>query len=148
MPSYELRIAGAGNEHYTAFLEERAAGLPVRWMGWLDREVFFSEIDVLVVPSLWDEPAGLVISEAMHYGVPALASDRGGLGEWGTGGEHPSTYLFDPDCRSSFRSALDRVVASLRTDMTLSSREHPRDIEDLVESYEALFRKAIGAHQA
>jgi glycosyltransferase involved in cell wall biosynthesis len=109
---------------------------------------FFYEIDDIVVPSLWDEPAGKVISEALHYGVPALASDRGGLGEWGIGAEHPSTYLFDPDCCSSFRSALDRAVARLRADMNLCSQENRSDIEDLVESYEALFRKAIGAHQA
>jgi glycosyltransferase involved in cell wall biosynthesis len=132
-PSYELRIAGAGNEHYTAFLKESAAGLPVRWLGWVDSQRFFSEIDVVVIPSLWDEPAGMVISEAMHYGVPALASDRGGLGEIGR--EHPkSVYLFDPDCSSSFRSALDRGFDSLGTNTNLSSREEPSYVQDLVDS--------------
>jgi glycosyltransferase involved in cell wall biosynthesis len=148
MPSYELYIAGAGNEHYTAFLKESAAGLPIKWMGWLDRETFFPEIDVLVVPSLWDEPGGMVISEAMHYGVPALASDRGGLGEWEIGEEHQLVYLFDPDCRSSFRSALDRAITSLGNEKKLSSRKHPGYVEDLVDSYEALFRKAVGAQQS
>jgi glycosyltransferase involved in cell wall biosynthesis len=101
--------------------------------------MFFSEIDVLVVPSLWDEPAGMVISEAMHHGVPALASDRGGLGEIGR--EHQLAYLFDPDCRSSFRLALDRAVARLGTSPNLSSGEQPSYVEDLVDSYEALLKR-------
>jgi glycosyltransferase involved in cell wall biosynthesis len=141
MPSYELWIAGAGNKHYTALLKESAVGLPVRWVGWLDREMFFSEIDVLVVPSLWDEPAGMVISEAMHHGVSVLASDRGGLGEIGR--EHQTAYLFDPDCRSSFRLALDRAVARLGTNRSLSFREQPSYVEDLVDSYEALLTRAV-----
>jgi glycosyltransferase involved in cell wall biosynthesis len=139
MPSYELWIAGVGNAHYTALLKKSAVGLPVRWVGWLDREMFFSEIDVLVVPSLWDEPAGMVISEAMHHGVPALASDRGGLGEIAR--EHQLAYLFDPDCRSSFRLALDRAVARLGTNPNLSSGEQPSYVEDLVDSYEALLKR-------
>jgi glycosyltransferase involved in cell wall biosynthesis len=100
--------------------------------------MFYSEIDVLVVPSLWDEPAGMVISEAMHHGVPALASNRGGLGEIGR--EHQSAYLFDPDCPSSFRLALDRAVARL-SDTSTSPGEQPCYVEDLVDSYEALLRK-------
>lgn len=143
MPPYELWIAGVGSRYYARLLKKSAAGLPIRWVGWLDRELFFSEIDVLVVPSLWDEPAGLVISEAMHHGVPALASDRGGLGEIGR--EHQLAYLFDPDCRSSFRSALDRAVAGLTAGANLFSREDPSYVEDLVDSYEALLRKAIAS---
>ena len=139
MPSYELWIAGVGNAHYTALLKKSAVGLPVKWVGWLDREMFFSEIDVLVVPSLWDEPAGMVISEAMHHGVPALASNRGGLGEIGR--EHQAAHLFDPDCPSSFRLALDRAVARLGSNANLSSGAQPSYVEDLVDSYEALLRR-------
>jgi glycosyltransferase involved in cell wall biosynthesis len=139
LPAYELWVAGAGNEHYTALLEKTAAGLPVRWLGWLDRETFFSEIDVLVVPSLWDEPTGMVISEAVHHGVPAVASDRGGLGEIGR--EHQAAYLFDPDCPSSFRLALDRAIARLGTNANPSSAAQPSYVEDLVDSYEALLKR-------
>ena len=36
---------------------------------------------VLLVPSLWNEPAGRVVAEAMLNGIPPLVSDRGGLPE-------------------------------------------------------------------
>jgi glycosyltransferase involved in cell wall biosynthesis len=35
----------------------------------------------LLVPSLWNEPAGRVAAEAMLNGIPPLVSDRGGLPE-------------------------------------------------------------------
>ena len=44
------------------------------------REIF-AVTRVLVVPSLWPEPAGRVIVEAMMNGVPPIVSDRGGMGE-------------------------------------------------------------------
>ena len=37
--------------------------------------------DVVVVPSLWEEPFGLVAQEAMGSGRPVVASDVGGLAE-------------------------------------------------------------------
>jgi GT2 family glycosyltransferase len=41
----------------------------------------FAELDVLIVPSLGLESFGLVAREALHHGVPVLASRRGALPE-------------------------------------------------------------------
>jgi len=45
------------------------------------KEAFFDEIDVLAIPSEWEEPAALVGTEAAARGIPVLVSDRGGLPE-------------------------------------------------------------------
>ncbi len=42
---------------------------------------FFSKIDVLIIPSVWFEPFGRVVIEALACGVPVCMSDRGGLRE-------------------------------------------------------------------
>ena len=42
---------------------------------------FFSQIDVLVAPSLWPESFGLITREAVYAEVWAVASDKGGLAE-------------------------------------------------------------------
>lgn len=42
---------------------------------------FFSQIDVLIAPSLCPESFGLITREAIHAGVWAVASNKGGLAE-------------------------------------------------------------------
>lgn len=41
----------------------------------------FENTRVLLVPSVWEEPSGRVVAEALVNGVPPLVSDRGGLAE-------------------------------------------------------------------
>jgi spore coat protein SA len=38
--------------------------------------------DVAIVPSIWNEPAGLVVIEAMSSGLPLIATDSGGIWEY------------------------------------------------------------------
>lgn len=41
----------------------------------------FADCKALLMPSVWDEPAGRLAAEALLNGLPALVSDRGGLPE-------------------------------------------------------------------
>jgi glycosyltransferase involved in cell wall biosynthesis len=41
----------------------------------------YSQMDVLVAPSLWPESFGLVTREALYAGVWVIASDRGSVGD-------------------------------------------------------------------
>ena len=59
--------------------------LRVRFIGQIDpsaRGGWFEWSDLLVVPSLWPEPFGLVGPEAAVHGVPAAAFDNGGTPQW------------------------------------------------------------------
>ncbi len=61
----------------------------VRFAGWLSAEelaVELAEASVLVMPSRWPEPAGLVGIEAQAAGRPVVASATGGVGDWLTDG--------------------------------------------------------------
>ncbi len=52
---------------------------------WADREdvaEVYREASVFVFPSVWDETLGIVGLEALACGVPAVASDVGGVREW------------------------------------------------------------------
>ncbi|MFQ5559762.1 MAG: glycosyltransferase family 4 protein [Nitrospinota bacterium] len=54
----------------------------VRSVGWYPVEkvpLLYKKADFCVIPSLWEEPFGIVALEAMASGVPVLASAAGGL---------------------------------------------------------------------
>lgn len=40
---------------------------------------FYRRADVFVIPSVWDEPLGLVVLEAMASGTPVVGSKKGGI---------------------------------------------------------------------
>jgi glycosyltransferase involved in cell wall biosynthesis len=52
------------------------------------------EIDVGVVPSIWEEVFGIVGLEYLNARIPVIASNIGGVGEWLRHGE--SGFLFQP----------------------------------------------------
>lgn len=41
-----------------------------------------SIVDIAVVPSIWEEPAGRVVLEAQSSGIPVIVSDAGGIPEY------------------------------------------------------------------
>lgn len=75
-----LLIGGTGNE---VFLEviKKEAGSSVQFLGRVEPSDFFQRIDVLVVPSLWEEPLPRVAIEAHCFGIPVIATNRGGTPE-------------------------------------------------------------------
>lgn len=59
--------------------------LSIEFTGWIDSVALnelFDRSDLLVLPSLWPEPFGLVGPEAGLRGVPAAAFAVGGIPEW------------------------------------------------------------------
>jgi glycosyltransferase involved in cell wall biosynthesis len=56
--------------------------------GWLDRRALsgaYARAQALVMPSRWQEPFGIVGLEALAFGVPVVAWESGGVGEWHPG---------------------------------------------------------------
>ncbi len=85
-----LTLAGDG-PHRAAWerkaqqAQDRHAHLTVTFPGWVstgDRDSLFAESDLLVVPSLWPEPFGMVGIEAALFGVPSAAFAVGGIPDW------------------------------------------------------------------
>ena len=57
----------------------------VMFKGWLGPEQLARELadaSIVVVPSLWPEPFGLVGIEALAAGRPVIASATGGIADW------------------------------------------------------------------
>jgi glycosyltransferase involved in cell wall biosynthesis len=62
---------------------------------------------VLVVPSVWQEPFSLVVLEGMAAGLPVVASNTGGTPEAIT--DQQSGFLFNPRREQTLTDILDRL---------------------------------------
>jgi glycosyltransferase involved in cell wall biosynthesis len=88
---WELNIVGKGNDELFIRHTVSKYGLSnrVHFVGWMeDPSIFYQQSDVLVFPSRWPEPFGLVGLEAFSYNVPVVAFNIGGISEWLVDGEN------------------------------------------------------------
>ena len=108
-----LDLVGRGDSRHRAQLEKLAAELDltarVRFRV-ADRDelrAIYGAADVLVFPSTWEEPFGLVPLEAMACATPVLATGSGGSGEFLT--HDGNCLLFSPGDERALADALIRL---------------------------------------
>jgi glycosyltransferase involved in cell wall biosynthesis len=82
------RLVVAGDDRFVPpkqarIVEEKLSdlGSQVECLGWTEPSALFARCDVLVVPSTWPEPFGLVAAEAMSAGMALVVSTAGALPE-------------------------------------------------------------------
>ena len=77
-----LDIAGRGTSEYEAKLRGHSAGCEsIRFRGHVAPADFLPSLDLLVIPSIWEDPFPRVFHEALAHGVPSLILPLGGLRE-------------------------------------------------------------------
>lgn len=79
--------------------------------GLRDIDQCYSTFDVLVAPSVWVEPFGLVAAEAVARGVPVIAADSCGLEETVLNGVNG--LLFERGSEAALAAALNRCASDL-----------------------------------
>jgi glycosyltransferase involved in cell wall biosynthesis len=113
----------------------------------VDPAQFFTEIDVLLVPSLWYEPLPRVIQEAYAAGVPIVGSRRGGIPELIEDGV--TGLLFDPDVPKTLGAIVDRMLEdqSLGWRLGRNARRRARENapEYIVKEYQNAYRAVLGS---
>lgn len=103
-------------------IARRAPALSFEFTGWLDKPELsrlLDHADLLVMPSLWPEPYGLVGPEANRHGVPVVAYATGGIPEWLTDGVNGALAPADPPTASGLADAMVRCFESLAVDDSL-----------------------------
>ena len=104
---------------------------------------FFSQIDVLIAPSLWPESFGLITREAAIAGVWVVAADKGGLAEDiipGVNGDifSPKT----PDELIKILQRLDRNPGKYQQ-LVVSDTSHIRMLDEQVEELENIYEAIL-----
>ncbi len=84
--SYNINVIGSGNIINELKSQSERAGLNIKFYGFVGHmsQKFINimkESHILLAPSLWHEPFGIVILEAMGFGIPVITSNRGGIKE-------------------------------------------------------------------
>jgi glycosyltransferase involved in cell wall biosynthesis len=140
---WKLIVAGRATDGIAPY-QARAAGLPVDFAGFVQRDAFFDQIDCLVVPAVWPEAFGRTVAEALMRGLPVIGSRIAGIAEQ-IGDE--ANWLFAPGDASALAGRMKAVLndpACLlqRTDAMdqIASRVSP---EDIARRYLDLYRSAL-----
>jgi glycosyltransferase involved in cell wall biosynthesis len=78
---WKLVIAGKRDNKYIENLKKINNSNNITYIGYIDSNEFFKNIDVLIVPSLWQEPFGRVVLEGLINKKIVLGSKTGGINE-------------------------------------------------------------------
>ncbi len=146
-PDARLTVAGSG--HAMPELRQQAVDRGVAdgvdFLGWIEPSAIpelINRASLVLVPSRWEEPFGLVALEAAQMGRPVVATDVGGLGEVVAHGE---TGLLVP---REDPAAMAEAIVTLLADpermqaMGQAGRERAATMfafERMVDAYDALY---------
>ena len=109
-------------ESAAAQLRRSIQGIHVEFAGWLGEEELgklFHASDLMIVPSVWPEPFGVVGVQAAFEGVPAAAFAVGGIPAWLTDGVNGHLASGDPPTAEGLAQAIIKC---------LNDREHYLDL--------------------
>ena len=134
---------------------ERAAGelglaRRVEFASWQDDvEPFYRRASVLVVPSLWPEPFGIVGIEAMARALPVVAYRSGGIPEWLEDGR--TGMLCEPGDINGLAESIDAVLSEpgAASRMGKAGQERQRRLfspEPHLERLEEIYREVVDTH--
>ena len=144
MPS-TLHFHGSGDDQYMDSLRVDCAGHDVHFHGRFDHAnvaQILAKLDIVVVPSLWEETYCLVAQEAMAAGKPVIATDVGGLADRIVNGVNG--FLVPPGDAAALARQLSEILS--RWPDSVRSLDYGRcvvDINDDARAWIELYQRAI-----
>jgi glycosyltransferase involved in cell wall biosynthesis len=110
----------------------------IKFRGKVDRQSlgrFYSDADMFVLPSLY-EPFGIVLAEAMSYGLPIIATKVGGIPELV---EHQKNgLLVAPGDANALAKAIDELASDVKLRQRLGESGYERSNE--LNTWEGCFK--------
>lgn len=91
-PAWQLKIAGGGNDDYVAELRRKFSDPRIEWLGFMLSREFYSSVNVIVIPSVWQDPLPYVAIESFAAGKSVICAESGGLPELASLGKMVETY--------------------------------------------------------
>jgi len=144
-----LMILGkAKNKSYEENLKLKFSAKNIKFLGFVNIAELMPKIDVLIMPSLWNEPFGRVIIEAYSYGVPVIGSNRGGIPELIEDGK--TGFIFDPDKNGDLESKITFFIGNPESIFSMSKnciyKAKQYSAEETVIKYISLYKNLLAGN--
>jgi glycosyltransferase involved in cell wall biosynthesis len=145
-----LHTSAAEGARYEAHLRGLALPDRVHWLGHVDDvRPLLSAADVMVLPSVWEEPAGRALLETMACERPVIATRVGGTPEYLRGWE---PHIVEPNDPLELATAIERVLLWRLHSPGLGAacRQHIAEnfsLDRMVDGIEAVIRAANANHR-
>lgn len=142
LKNYNTNILGEGN--LREYLESKYD--QINFLGFQKPEDYYKNSSILVMPSIWEEPFGLSITEAMSYGLCVIASNIGGIPEQI---KHMRTgLLFEPGDQRDFEEKLNYLLQNPKKikRMGKNARKFVKENlswDKIINQWENAYREAI-----
>ncbi len=110
---WEAQAAQVSREH---------PDVEIEFAGWVEKpklDSLLAKCDLLVVPSIWPEPFGLIGPEAGLRGVPVAAFDAGGTTDWLTDGLNGHLAASDPPTAEGLAQAIIKCLQNPQIHLSL-----------------------------
>lgn len=142
--SVRLIIAGYASDELKQELRNLAKHATLEFLGFVAPEKFYEQIDVVVIPPIWEEPGPIVVADARAAGKPFLGTRFGGIPEAVARGAKGWLTEPDPDSlAASIRQLLskpDEIAAMVKQ---LSLETNPYTFSSVVDEYRDLFENVV-----
>ena len=146
----ELKIYGHISEHrpdYFDMIKRMAYGKNnIKFMGGYyveEAHKIFSQLDVLVIPSIWYENSPLTIHEAFMAGVPVITSNIGGMAELVK--HNNNGLLFKVGDSEDLYQTIMKVIENPELISQLSANvPSVKSIEENAEELEEIYKNLVG----
>lgn len=147
-----LSVLGEGPilEKAKKYAAKLRIGSGVKFVGWVKHDSladYYQKCSLLVVPSLWPEPFGLVGLEAMFFKKPVVAFDVGGIPDWLEDGK--TGFLVEKGNIKSLAKRIDLLLSDFKLASAMGKEGYKRvkenftaqtHVEKLIKIYEDLAR--------
>lgn len=142
---YEATLVGDGpdRDYLERLVSEKGMTDQVKFMGWVNHKSlasFYRLHDLVVVPSRWPEPFGLVGPQAAIHGRPVVAYDVGGVSEWLLDGK--TGYLAKPGDPKDLATKME--LCSNNTEKLIEMGKDAREYAKAYFSTDAHYKSILG----
>ena len=143
-----LVIAGRASAEVQTKLRGLAPNANIDFLGFVPPEQFYRQIDIVVIPPIWEEPGPIVVADAQAAHKPFLGTRFGGIPEAVAGGAVGWLTASDP---ASLANSIEKILSNpdeiAAMVLKLSTRTKKREFSDVASEYRETFEHLAGQHK-